>query len=424
VIAIRSFVSYLLLFVAVASCQSEFDYRSLASFETVWQTVREKHFDPRFNGLDWNEVHDRYQEQISDARSGPRFRSLVNRMLFELDLSHLLVASHGELKRFLSTLFAEGSIGVDVRLLNNSVLITSVEEGSSAALAGIRPGFQIERIDGYSVEEIIAEAEKLSIPPSNKRSQKKNTTLKLLSRIYGPPDTAVTMVFLDGQGKRYRKSIKRTRRGPGIIISETHPPFYLEFETRRLDRGIGYIRFNHFAEPIVKPFISALSEMRDAPGLVIDLRGNSGGYLKVLDILAAHLLTEKQLLYTVKFRDATTNRVITPVENAYDGPIVILIDVLSTSCSELFSGSLQDISRAGIIGERTSGYLLIADWMELPNGDSFMYTIGQPRTSAGTSIEGNGIEPDFTVELDRRSLLQARDPQLEKAVSLLKKLRL
>ncbi len=421
---IRSFVSCLLLFIAVASCQSEFDYLNLASFETVWQTVKEKHFDPRFNGLDWNEVHDRYYEQISGVKNGPRFRSLANRMLFELDLSHLLVASHDDLKRFLPTLFAEGSIGVDVRLLNGSVLITSVKEGSSAALAGLKTGFQIQKIDGSPVEEIIAEAEKLSIPPANKRSQKKNTTLKLLSRIYGPPDTTVTMVFLDAQGNRYVKSIKRASQGPGITISETHPPFYLEFETRRLDRGIGYIRFNHFAEPIVAPFVSALSEMRDAPGLVIDLRGNSGGYLKVVDILAAHLLTEKQLLYKVKFRDEIIERVITPVENAYDGPIVMLMDVLSTSCSELFAGSLQDISRVGLIGERTSGYLLIADWMQLPNGDAFMYTIGHPRTSAGTSIEGIGVKPDFTVEMDRPSLLQGIDPQLEKAVSLLKKLRL
>ena len=232
------------------------------------------------------------------------------------------------------------------------------------------------------------------------------------------------MVFLDAQGKRYAKTINRIRRGPGTTLSETHPPFYLEFETRRLDHGIGYIRFNHFAEPVVEPFVTALSEMRYAQGLVIDLRGNSGGYLKVLDTLAAYLLTEKRVLYTVEFRDAIIERAITPVENAYDGPIVILIDVLSTSCSELFSGSLQDISRAGIIGERTSGYLLIADWMELPNGDSFMYTIGQPCTSSGISIEGKGVEPDVTVELDRRSLLQGKDPQLERAVGLLKKLRL
>ncbi len=422
VVVIRLFISCFLLLAAVLSCQSKLDCLNQASFETVWQTVRDKHYDASFNGLDWNDVYERYSAQVSAAKNGSGFRSLINRMLFELDLSHLLVASKDDLKVYLPTLFAKGSIGVDVRLASRSLFVTSVDEGSPAALAGIKAGFEITRIDDISVGAIISEAEKQPIPPFNERSQKKNTTLRILSQLYGPPGTTVKLGCLDGQGNRYARSIKRANRGPGTNLSKTHPPFFLEFESRNLDRGIGYIRFNHFAEPIVEPFISALSEMRDAPGLVIDLRGNSGGYLRVLDSLAAHLLTEKQVLYTVETRNAITERVIAPFENAYDGPIVILQDVLSTSCAELFSGSLQAISRAGIVGERTSGYLLIADWMKLPNGDSFMYTIGHPRTSDGTSIEGIGVKPDFEVEWSRASLLQEKDPQLAKAVSLLEKL--
>ena len=101
--------------------------------------------------------------------------------------------------------------------------------------------------------------------------------------------------------------------------------------------------------------------------------------------------------------------------DAYHGPLVVLMDVRSTSASEYFAGSMQAIKRAVIIGERSPGYLLIVNWKKLLNGASFMYAFAQPVMPDGKIIEGHGVVPDIEVKLDRDALLKGTDTQLEAA---------
>jgi carboxyl-terminal processing protease len=184
-----------------------------------------------------------------------------------------------------------------------------------------------------------------------------------------------------------------------------------------LGRGIGYIRFNHFAEPVDTRMIAALSAMRSAPGIIIDLRGNPGGYFSVLDIIAKHLLTDRVLLYRYRFRNRTIDKVLAPVAGAYRKPVVVLIDEKSMSCSELFASSMQAVGRVVLVGDRSPGYLLGADWVRLMNGSAFMHTILQPLPADGRIVENNGVKPDIAVSLDRDALLDGRDTQLEAAMT-------
>lgn len=82
------FVLFFIL-VTVVSCSTK--YRSLQSFETVWQTVYAKHYDPNFGGVDWQALHDRYQPEIAAAKDDTEFYELTNRMLFELNLLRQLM---------------------------------------------------------------------------------------------------------------------------------------------------------------------------------------------------------------------------------------------------------------------------------------------------------------------------------------------
>jgi hypothetical protein len=85
----------MIMFITAVSYNTK--YGNMESFETVWQTINEKHIDPNFNGLDWSEVPDRYQPQIAAAKNEEEFYLLVNKMLFELNISHTVVVPPDEL---------------------------------------------------------------------------------------------------------------------------------------------------------------------------------------------------------------------------------------------------------------------------------------------------------------------------------------
>jgi carboxyl-terminal processing protease len=383
------------------------------NFETVWRTVNETYFDPSFGGLDWREVHDRYQPLIAAAEDDQEFCRLVNDMLWELNVSHAAVSPPGGLARRLPGAFAEGGIGIDLRLLDGEVVITSVEPGSPGDEAGLRPGLVIERIDGTPIEQIFDEAESHMAPPYNSRGRLETATRVILGYVYGPPDTAVSIAYLDGGGEAYETTISRTRRDRKTLPSGDLPPFFLEFESRRLENGIGYIRFNTFHPDLTKDIRHAIETMGDAPGLIIDLRGNVGG--TGLE-LAEQPLTERTLFLKLRTRDGATDVVLDPADNLYEGPLVLLIDVACYSNCELHAAGLQATGRAVIAGERSPGSVTAMDALKLPNGATFLYPIVQISTPDGTVLEGHGVVPDIEVGLDRRLLLQGIDSQLEAAI--------
>jgi len=407
-----------LILVTAVSCSTK--YRHMQSFETVWQTVNEKHYDPTFGGVDWKTLHDRYKPRIAATNNNAEFYALTNRMLFELNLSHLLVATRSDLKRYMPVLFAEGTIGIDLKWIDEDAVITSVIPGTPADMAGLRPGYIIVGIDGNSIEQIVSNENTYLTPPFNSRNRRNNLSNYILGHIYGPPETTVKIAYRDELENTQERAIKRISRGRAVTLSPTMPPVFIEFEYRRLENNIGYIRFNHFAEPVDTKFIAAVEAMHDSRGMIIDLRANPGGVFSVLDTMAEHLLDEKVLLYQFKFRDRIVDKVIDPVAGPFKKPVVVLIDERSMSCSELFAGSMQAVKRVIIVGNRSPGYLLGANWIRLLNGGYLMHTILQPLPSDGKIIEDQGVIPDIAVSLDRDVLLEGRDTQLEAAVEYIK----
>jgi carboxyl-terminal processing protease len=407
------FLTFFLVIIAAISCSAR--YRNMHSFETVWQTVNQAHYDPTFAGVDWKAIHAQYKPLMVAAENEDESFTVINRMLFELNLSHLLAVYPDDMKRYMPVLFAEGDIGADVRLLDEKAVITMVRAGSPAEQAGLQPGFIIEQIDGKPVEQIVREGEALLIPPFNPRNRLNNLSGIILGHICGPPDTTVNINFYDKDGMRKESVIKRKSRGRASVAMDAMPPYYVEFEAKQLQNNIGYVRFNHWAEPADSNFIAFLDSMRAKRGLIIDLRGNPGGFLSVVHTITKHLLKNKTRVSSWNFRNQRVEYSFDPVPGAYRGPVVILMDVRSTSSSEYFAGSMQSIKRAVIVGERSPGYLLIANWKKLLNGASFMYAFAQPIMPDGKMIEGNGVVPDIEVRLDRDALLKGTDTQLEAA---------
>mgnify|MGYP001049661725 CR=1 FL=1 len=415
----QSAIILVITLVSTLSCAT--DYRNMHSFETAWQTVNQAHYDPAFGNIDWKEVHKKYETQIAVTKNKEESVRLINQMLFELGLSHHLAVYPYDMKIFMPVLFAEGGIGTDVRLIDGEAVITMVRSGSPADRKGLRPGFVVECINGKHVGEMIKDGDKLLIPPFNARNRLNNLSCYISGHIYGPPKTKVKITFRNADGKRNEIVVRRISRGRGRVAMEAMPPYYFEFEAKRLPDNIGYFRFNHWADPADKKFISALASMRDVKGIIIDLRGNPGGILSVVHTITKHLLAEKTQVSTWKYKDKQVDYSFDPDRNAYLGQVVILIDFRSTSSSEYFAGSMQSIKRAVIIGERSPGYLLIANWKKLLNGTSLMYAFALPILPDGKVIEGKGVVPDIEICLERDELLQGNDTQLEAAIDFILK---
>ena len=370
----------------------------LDSFEVVWQTMNDSYFDPTFGGLDWNEVHDRYRPMIFSAKSDEEFYRFVNEMLFELNVSHMGVSPPSV---DVSPVY---TIGIDVRLLEGAAVITSVDPGSSGEKAGLRPGFVIKSIDGITIEQIAEKAEQNPQPPFNEHYKRTYLTYWILGHIYGPPDTMVSIVHLDENDEAHEVSIARESE----VIQE-------DFESKRLSNGIGYIHFNAWNTFLEYYILDSIESMRDAPGLIIDLRGNPGGDLSFR--LIANLVKERKPFLELLYRRVTDSVFNYPADSVYEGPVVVLMDIMSGSASESFAAGMQSIGRAVIVGGRSMGACMhTLGGPRLPNGADFYYPHAQIATPDGTVIEGRGVVPDIEVALDRTSLLQGRDTQLEEAI--------
>jgi carboxyl-terminal processing protease len=196
---------------------------------------------------------------------------------------------------------------------------------------------------------------------------------------------------------------------------------YALFESRRLEGGIGYIRFTTFISALNDKIRAAVESMHDAPGLIIDLRGNGGGDDEVAIRLASMLFDKPTQLMITRTRKGDTDYYrARPSKNPYLGTVVILIDEGSGSASEQFTAGMQESGRAYVIGKKSEGDDMDADIEKLPTGAYFIYAAGEPRTPKGFVVEGHGVAPDLEVNLTRAGLLRGDDAQLGAALQYIK----
>lgn len=387
------------------------------SFEVVWATVNEEFYDPEFGGVDWQAAHDRYLPLVAAADSDEAFVDVTNSMLFELGVSHLGVAPPDEPEQLEPVLTAEGELGIDVRLLDGEWVITSVEPGSPAADAGMRAGCVLQSVAGESVSQIAASHPPL--PPFHERGERSAQIMAVRAHLHGEPGAVTTIRYRDTADQPRQLELTFVRRESSSEIVPGVPRAYTSMEVDRLEGGIGYIAFNAFVPGLLTPLLDAIDEMQDTPGLIVDLRGNHGGVFPVRKGLVDRLVDEPVHLWTYQGRLGIESIYVEPTETTYHGPMVVLVDVLSMSSAEEFSGGLQAIGRAVVVGERTAGRVLAAEITELPIGALMMYPVAESVVADGTVLEAHGVVPDIPVAVDREDLLAGVDAPLEAAVEYL-----
>jgi carboxyl-terminal processing protease len=417
--------------------------RRRESFDIVWRTVKENHYDPKFGGVDWDAVREEFAPRAAAARTDRELHTILQQMLNRLGRSHFNIIPPEAIPSTVGeddsadgdgdgeTPGAEESrrkgnpraterltygIGIDLRVVAGAALVTRVEPGAPAARAGLRPGHVLRSIDGQPLNEILRTLRLVALYEPSARNQMPAEIL--VGYVNGPPGTSVRLTYLDGRNRLRRAVVPREHlKGELVPLFQTLPAQFVEFDSARLRGGVGYVRFNLFAAPVLEKFCAALRSMKDAPGLVIDLRGNRGGLLGLVYGLGGLLETRPVSFGVMRTRAGWHDLGITPQKNGYRGQLVVLIDAETQSAAEMFAAGLQASGRAVVVGQRSAGATLPSAAKELPTGAILQYAFADFVGGDGRVIEGVGVEPNLSVKLTRRQLLAGRDPQLEAALS-------
>ena len=398
---------------------------NLESFDYVWTTIRDKHWDPEMGGLDWAEVRDELRPRLEEAAVRSKARSVIGEMISRLGKSHYGIIP-GELYEDLDRLAGEGSrdgaTGIDVRVINGRALVTSVEEGSPAYDQGVRPGWEVIRV---SDDELPPMLHDLAQALDGKTTQDYLLARAVSSRLEGSVGETVAVEFLDGDGAPVQLEIALAEKSGRKIRLGNLPAMYIHTDVRTIDENIGYIAFSGFFDPnnVMKIFNDAMVSFMDADGIIIDIRGNPGGIGPMAMGMAGWLVKEQdQHLGTMYTRVTELNFVVIPRAVTYDGPVAVLVDGLSGSTSEIFAGGLQDLGRARVFGTRTAGAALPSAIERLPNQDGFQYAVANYISEGGEVLEGRGVIPDVEVIPSREALLRGEDPVVRAAVGWIRDL--
>ena len=344
----------------------------------------------------------------------------MHQMIAELDKSHFgIIPSrlYEDVDQATAGGPQEGTAGIDVRAVDGRALVTVVEGDAPAAARGVQPGWEILAVGDVEMRPKLAA---LGDEFAGKTTREFILARAVTSRLAGEIGDSVRVLFLDGADREIELHLplvepKGNRMGLGNL-----PKQYVRIRTERLAAGVGYIAFNFFLDPgrVMGAFNEAMAAYMDAPGVIIDLRGNIGGIGGMAMGMAGWFIEEQGLeLGTMYMREGEINFAVTPRPETYPGPLAVLIDGLSASTSEILVGGLKDLGRARTFGTPTAGAALPSMIEKLPNGDGFQYAIANYISEGGEVLEGVGVTPDEPCPPAREALLAGGDPALDAALA-------
>lgn len=290
----------------------------------------------------------------------------------------------------------EGSfsgVGIQFMIDNDTIKVIEVIPGGPSEKVGIMPGDRIVKVDGEDVAGIGI------------------TNEQVLKTLRGQKGSTVKLGIRRNTSKKVL-SYDVTR---GDIPVNTVDAAYI------VSPGIGYLKVNKFGRTTYDEFFQALNELRrnQAQDFIIDLRGNTGGYMEIAYMMANEFLENGETIVSTRGRDFSSTSTIAADGNGTfrDAQVVVLLDEFSASSSEIFAGALQDNDRALIIGRRSFGKGLIQRQSVLPDSSAIRLTVGRYYTPSGRSIQKdysnlNAYEHDIIDRYSRGEMFSADSVKL------------
>jgi len=370
-------------------------------FEEVWQTVKENFYDPKLNGLDWQEKREEYQRKIAGTKSLKERAIVINELLSELKASHTRYYTPEETEYYqlagifwqwiepkLKSFLPEGKleytgVGIYTSEVEGKTFIKAVLEGSPGAKAGLKVGDEIISVDGNSFQAI-----------DSFKNQKE-----------------VDVLVQTGEDIKDRKNIKVK---PVKLAPQTMFLDAMKASAEVINRDgkkIAYIHVWSYAGETYQDLLEQqlLDPLKDADALIWDLRDGWGGAIPTyLNVFTAPVPRVTMIDGKGQRRDT---------DYQWKKPVVLLINQGSRSGKEMLAYAFRKYQVGKIVGSKTQGAVLGGRAYIMKDG-TLLYLAVVDVIFDGVRLEGKGIEPDVEINLPLE-YSQGADPQKEKALEVI-----
>lgn len=335
-------------------------------------------------------------EYYKDVDSDKLIEGAINGMLESLDDEHTMYFDKKSKEEFDSELSGNYyGIGAQIQLTSDETIkITKVFDDSPAKKAGLKEEDVFVSVDGTSVK--------------------------------GKSATEVANMLKSDSVKTSTIVIKRNDKELTFKVTKENITLF-SVSSEMLDnngKNVGYLSVSIFGQKTYSQFKDALTklEKQDMDSLIIDLRGNTGGYLSTVTNMLEEFIDKGNVIYQIQSSSGVKQyKTVKASEKKYK--IVVLIDGGSASASEIMSAAMKEVYGATLVGQTTYGKGTVQTTKNLSNGSMIKYTIEKWLTPSGKNIDKEGIKPDYEVELGdsyKNNPTKENDAQLQKALDLLK----
>lgn len=354
-------------------------------FDNTWKIIRDNYYDADLNTQAWGRWKDHYHGKIKTDEDA---KVAIDTMLASLNDPYSRYMNKAEYLDQNNSLNSKiTGIGVNISSNAGKIHIVNVMEGTPAQFANLLPEDIILSIDGKEVNGLALS--------------------EVADLVRGPENSFVNITILRNKDKLTKRVMRKE-----IKIKTV--------KSAVVDKNIGYIQITSFVGSTTpNEFLEALEKTKDTEGLILDLRGNTGGLLPNAVFIANLFIPHGNIVSIVGRNGYKYDINAQDTELSIDKPTIVLVDGGSASASEILSGALKDYNKAKLLGTKTYGKGMVQKIIPMPNETGLNLTIAKYLTPKGTDINKKGINPDIKVEFSIKDVKNNNDAQLQTAKNIL-----
>lgn len=359
-------------------------------FDNSWKIIRDNYYDEDLNDQVWNRWKEHYHGQI---KTDDDAKVAIDTMLASLDDPYSRYMSKSEYLEQNNSINSKiTGIGVNIASVAGKIHIVSVMDGTPAQFANLLPKDVITAIDGKEVNGL--------------------SLSEVANLVRGPENSFVNITILRNNDKLTKRVMRKEIKIKTVKSSV-------------MDKNIGYIQITSFiGSTTPNEFLEALEKTKSTKGLILDLRGNTGGLLPNA-VFIANLFIPKGNIVSIVGRNGYKYDInAQDTEFSIHKPTIVLVDGNSASASEILSGALKDYNKAKLLGTTTYGKGMVQKIIPMPNETGINLTVAKYLTPKGTDINKKGITPDINVNFSIKDVKNNNDIQLQTAKNVLSQMML